>query len=236
MVPLKQLCSPRHGGRGGKNNGPGKRLPSLTGNFDNQNNSGSNCNAMQWWKQKLWMQFSKRLTLMKLLGKERFSLEKSNVIFDKWNQPSSQSVFYSCDASEKWRCNFPKDQLCCTFRVEHHGWPFWPVSVSSAKCNIRPEIWITSSTCKLPGFFLFFASCLDFFFFCKLPVYLFFLQVAWISSFFASCLAFFSFLQVAWMGNVSPGILYHNQLGEEEVWTRIWGKPFNFYFLPFPKP
>ena len=125
---------------------------------------------------------------MKLLGKERFSLEKSNVIFDKWNQPSSQSVFYSCDASEKWGCNLPKDQLCCTFRVEHHGWPFWPVSVSSAKCNIRPKIWITSSICKLLGFFLFlqvacislfFASCLDFFFFCKLPG--FFL-------FFASCL------------------------------------------------
>ena len=149
-----------------------KRLPPLTGNFDNQNKSCSNCNAMQWWnKQKLWMQFSKRLTLMKLQGKERFSLEKSNVIFDKWNQPCSQPVSYSCDASKNWRCNILRE-LCCTFRVEHHGWPCWPVSVSSAKCNIRPKIWITSSTLVHMQVAWIFS----------------FLQVAWIFSFFASCL------------------------------------------------
>ena len=28
MCPLKQLCAPRHGGRGGKNNGPGPPQPS----------------------------------------------------------------------------------------------------------------------------------------------------------------------------------------------------------------
>ena len=28
MCPLKQLCAPRHGGRGGKNNGLGTQVPS----------------------------------------------------------------------------------------------------------------------------------------------------------------------------------------------------------------
>ena len=85
--------------------------------------------------------------------------------------------------------------------------------------------------------FFFFVSCSDFFFFCKLPGFFLFSKLPGFFLFFCKLPEFvLSFLQVAWMANVSPGILYHNQLGEEEVWTRIWGKPFNFYFLPFPKP